>query len=329
MLNKESLDLLEKRIDAGYYLPKDESEDLPSAPQNNTEENEAYREKCQRILNSYKLKLQVYAQKEKAAIEAANAKEMADMANALIVDFDEKLSDEYESHKKESELMITKLRDDLAESKEISSRAIKRCDELSLTIKQLEAENKKLNDLVEEKEAEIAYYESDFSNNYVLEINGKVAGCATLNKKDEIQKESNLQDEIETLKSQLSDAEVQGMSMAAAMMIQGGFDFLSNIDVVKENKDSAFGETVLKHSLFGVKDKIGQQDYDKLRLKIGDISDQREKVQEEQKHSENERNETQKQQKVFNINVKQMNGGTGTFREILHDGETSKLPQED
>ena len=328
MLNKESLDLLEKRIDVGYYLPKDESEDLSSAPQNNTEEIEAYREKCQKILDSYKLKLQVYAQKEKAAIEAANAKEMADMANALILDFDEKLSDEYESHKKESELMIRKLRDDLAESKEISSRAIKRCDELSLTIKQLEAENKKLNDLVEEKEAEIAYYESGCSNNYVSEINGKVAGCATLNRK-ETQDESILQDEIETLKSQLSDAEAQGMSKAAAMMIEGGFDFLNNIDLVKENKDSAFGETVLKHSLSGVKDKIGQQDYDKLRLKIGDISDQREKVQEEQKHSENERNIALKQQKVFKIDVKQMNGGTGTFLEMLHDAETPKTPQKD
>lgn len=328
-MNKINFDLLEKGIDAGYYLPKDESEDLPSTPQNNTEEIEAYHEKCQGILDSYKLKLQVYEQKEKAAIEAAKAKNMVDMANALIVDFDEKLSAEYESHKKESELMITKLRDDLTESKDISSRAIKRCDELSLTIKQLEAEKKKLNDLVEEKEAEIAYYESDFSNNYVLEIDGKFAGCATLNKKAEIQKESNLQDEIEKLKSQLSDAEAQGMSKAAAMMIEGGFDFLSNIDVVKENKDSAFGETVLKHSLSGVKDKIGQQDYDKLRLKIGDISDQREKVQEEQRHNENERNIALKQQKVFKIDVKQMNGGTGTFLEMLHDAETPKPPQKD
>lgn len=327
-MNKINFDLLEKGIDAGYYLPKDESEVLPSTPQNNTEEIEAYHEKCQRILDSYKLKLQVYEQKEKAAIEAAKAKNMVDMANALIVDFDEKLSDEYESHKKESELMITKLRNDLAESKDISSSAIKRCDELSLTIKQLEAENKKLNDLLEEKEAEIAYYESDFSNKYVLEINGKVAGCATLNRKEN-QDEYILQDEIQTLKSQLSDAEAQGMSKAAAMMIGGGFDFLSNIDAVKENNESAFGETVLKHSLSGVKDKIGQQDYDKLRLKIGDISDQREKVQEEQRHNENERNIALKQQKVFKIDVKQMNGGTGTFLEMLHDAETHKPPQKD
>lgn len=59
-MNKINFDLLEKGIDAGYYLPKDESEDLPSTPQNNTEEIETYHEKCQRILDSYIRKVRIF-----------------------------------------------------------------------------------------------------------------------------------------------------------------------------------------------------------------------------------------------------------------------------
>lgn len=74
----------------------------------------------------------------KAAIDAANAKGLADMANAVIADFDHKLANDFEEYKQTAEGRIKKLRDDLAEAREISDNALKRCDDLSAKVEILD-----------------------------------------------------------------------------------------------------------------------------------------------------------------------------------------------
>lgn len=84
----------------------------------------------------------------KAAIDAANAKGLADMANAVIADFDHKLANDFEEYKQTAEGRIKKLRDDLAEAREISDNALKRCDDLSAKVEILDRKKQNMSNCI-------------------------------------------------------------------------------------------------------------------------------------------------------------------------------------
>ena len=117
-------------VQSGKYLPKDEQNDLPSLPEGASEENIRFREECSRTLELYRQKLQIYEEREKAASQLSDATTVVGEVNTKIAKFNTDLADEYEQYKKESTAKIESLRADLAESKDISTNALNRCDEL-------------------------------------------------------------------------------------------------------------------------------------------------------------------------------------------------------
>ena len=282
-MEKEQYMLLDRGVEEGRYLSKNKQEEIPSLPKGANEEEEKFYKECKHVMETCKIKMQSYEQKAKAAIEAAKAKDIADMANVLTTDFNKNLEEEYQLYKVTSEEKIKKLREDLAEAKDISSNALNRCDEYNNQIIQLQGEIKKLEKTIEEKEEQIAYYEADFPNGYVLEINGKVAGL--LEKRDEGELNLLLQEkeeEIENLKETLEKSENGAKVKVATVMVESGVAYLSNIKKVTKNEEVSFGEKLLKHMVSdNCISHIGQQAVDKLRNKISYITDQREKAEEE------------------------------------------------
>ena len=282
-MEKEQYMLLDRGVEEGRYLSKNKQEEIPSLPKGANEEEEKFYKECKHVMETCKIKMQSYEQKAKAAIEAAKAKDIADMANVLTTDFNKNLEEEYQLYKVTSEEKIKKLREDLAEAKDISSNALNRCDEYNNQIIQLQGEIKKLEKTIEEKEEQIAYYEADFPNGYVLEINGKVAGL--LEKRDEGELNLLLQEkeeEIENLKETLETSENGAKVKVATVMVESGVAYLSNIKKVTKNEEVSFGEKLLKHMVSdNCISHIGQQAVDKLRNKISYITDQREKAEEE------------------------------------------------
>lgn len=306
-------------VQSGKYLPKDEQNDLPSLPEGASEETTRFREECNRTLELYRQKLQIYEAREKAASQLSDAANMVGEVNLKIAKFNTELSDEYEQYKKESADKIDSLRADLAESKDISTNALNRCDELGKQVKKLETEKRQLKKKLEEKEEELAYYEADIPRGYIMETDDGVLGMCAEEKQDSARL-ADLKEENATLKAMLADNENKGMVEMAHLMIQNGIDYLADVKKVSDDDKSSFGEKVLKHTISGkCETYLEQQEIDKLRNAIGHITDKREEAQETVQKKEEENRERMASAKPIHIGtVKQMNGGQGTFQEIDH-----------
>ena len=310
---------LEERVKAGEYLPKGNLAKLPDMPDNPTDEVVKIREECNRTLELYRQKLQIYETREKAASQLSDAANMVGEVNLKIAKFNTELSDEYEQYKKESADKIDSLRADLAESKDISTNALNRCDELGEQVKKLETEKRQLKKKLEEKEEELAYYESDIPRGYIMETDDGVLGMCAEEKQDSARL-ADLKEENATLKSMITESQEQGMVEMAHLMIQNGIDYLADVKKVSDDDKSSFGEKVLKHTISGkCETYLEQQEIDKLRNAIGHITDKREEAQETVQKKEEENRERMASAKPIHIGtVKQMNGGQGTFQEIDH-----------
>lgn len=306
-------------VQSGKYLPKDEQNDLPSLPEGASEETTRFREECNRTLELYRQKLQIYEAREKAASQLSDAANMVGEVNLKIAKFNTELSDEYEQYKKESADKIDSLRADLAESKDISTNALNRCDELGEQVKKLETEKRQLKKKLEEKEEELAYYESDIPRGYIMETDDGVLGMCAEEKQDSARL-ADLKEENATLKSMITESQEQGMVEMAHLMIQNGIDYLADVKKVSDDDKSSFGEKVLKHTISGeCKKHLGQQEIDKLIIAISRVTDKREEAQETVQKKEEENRERMASAKPIHIGtVKQMNGGQGTFQEIDH-----------
>lgn len=306
-------------VQSGKYLPKDEQNDLPSLPEGASEETTRFREECNRTLELYRQKLQIYEASEKAASQLSDAANMVGEVNLKIAKFNTELSDEYEQYKKESADKIDSLRADLAESKDISTNALNRCDELGEQVKKLETEKRQLKKKLEEKEEELAYYESDIPRGYIMETDDGVLGMCAEEKQDSARL-ADLKEENATLKSMITESQEQGMVEMAHLMIQNGIDYLADVKKVSDDDKSSFGEKVLKHTISGeCKKHLGQQEIDKLIIAISRVTDKREEAQETVQKKEEENRERMASAKPIHIGtVKQMNGGQGTFQEIDH-----------
>lgn len=306
-------------VQSGKYLPKDEQNDLPSLPEGASEETTRFREECNRTLELYRQKLQIYEAREKAASQLSDAANMVGEVNLKIAKFNTELSDEYEQYKKESADKIDSLRADLAESKDISTNALNRCDELGEQIKKLETEKRQLKKKLEEKEEELAYYESDIPKGYIIETDDGVLGMCAEEKQDSARL-ADLKEENATLKAMLADNENKGMVEMAHLMIQNGIDYLADVKKVSDDDKSSFGEKVLKHTISGkCETYLEQQEIDKLRNAIGHITDKREEAQETVQKKEEENRERMASAKPFHIDtVKQFNAGQGLFKETDH-----------
>lgn len=306
-------------VQSGKYLPKDEQNDLPSLPEGASEETTRFREECNRTLELYRQKLQIYEAREKAASQLSDAANMVGEVNLKIAKFNTELSDEYEQYKKKSADKIDSLRADLAESKDISTNALNRCDELGEQVKKLETEKRQLKKKLEEKEEELAYYESDIPRGYIMETDDGVLGMCAEEKQDSARL-ADLKEENATLKSMITESQEQGMVEMAHLMIQNGIDYLADVKKVSDDDKSSFGEKVLKHTISGeCKKHLGQQEIDKLIIAISRVTDKREEAQETVQKKEEENRERMASAKPIHIGtVKQMNGGQGTFQEIDH-----------
>ena len=306
-------------VQSGKYLPKDEQNDLPSLPEGASEENIRFREECNRTLELYRQKLQIYETREKAASQLSDAANMVGEVNLKIAKFNTELSDEYEQYKKESADKIDSLRADLAESKDISTNALNRCDELGEQVKKLESEKRQLKKKLEEKEEELAYYEADIPGGYIMVTDDGVLGMCAEEKQDSARL-ADLKEENATLKSMIAESQEQGMVEMAHLMIQNGIDYLADVKKVSDDDKSSFGEKVLKHTISGeCKKHLGQQEIDKLIIAISRVTDKREEAQETVQKKEEENRERMASAKPIHIGtVKQMNGGQGTFQEIDH-----------
>lgn len=293
--------------------------DLPSLPEGASEETTRFREECNRTLELYRQKLQIYEAREKAASQLSDAANMVGEVNLKIAKFNTELSDEYEQYKKESADKIDSLRADLAESKDISTNALNRCDELGEQVKKLETEKRQLKKKLEEKEEELAYYESDIPRGYIMETDDGVLGMCAEEKQDSARL-ADLKEENATLKSMITESQEQGMVEMAHLMIQNGIDYLADVKKVSDDDKSSFGEKVLKHTISGeCKKHLGQQEIDKLIIAISRVTDKREEAQETVQKKEEENRERMASAKPIHIGtVKQMNGGQGTFQEIDH-----------
>ncbi len=306
-------------VQSGKYLPKDEQNDLPSLPEGASEETTRFREECNRTLELYRQKLQIYEAREKAASQLSDAANMVGEVNLKIAKFNTELSDEYEQYKKESADKIDSLRADLAESKDISTNALNRCDELGKQVKKLETEKRQLKKKLEEKEEELAYYEADIPGGYIMVTDDGVLGMCAEEKQDSARL-ADLKEENATLKSMIAESQEQGMVEMAHLMIQNGIDYLADVKKVSDDDKSSFGEKVLKHTISGeCKKHLGQQEIDKLIIAISRVTDKREEAQEMVQKKEEENRERMASAKPIHIGtVKQMNGGQGTFQEIDH-----------
>ena len=311
--------VLADRVEAGAYLPKKMASSLPSLPEGASEENILFYEECNRTLELYRQKLQIYEEREKAASLLSDATNVVGEVNTKIAKFNTELSDEYEQYKKDSKAKIESLRADLAEAKDISSNALNRCDELGKQIKKLESEKRQLKTKLEEKEEELAYYEADIPNGCIMEADDGVWGICAEERQNSAQV-ADLQEENDTLKSMVADSKNQGMVEMAHVMIQNGIDYLADVKKVSDDDKSSFGEKVLKHTISGkCETYLEQQEIDKLRNAIGHITDKREEAQEMARKKEEENRERMANAKPIHIGtVKQMNGGQGTFQEIEH-----------
>lgn len=306
-------------VQSGKYLPKDEQNDLPSLPEGASEETTRFREECNRTLELYRQKLQIYEAREKAASQLSDAANMVGEVNLKIAKFNTELSDEYEQYKKESADKIDSLRADLAESKDISTNALNRCDELGKQVKKLETEKRQLKKKLEEKEEELAYYEADIPRGYIMETDDGVLGMCAEEKQDSARL-ADLKEENATLKSMITESQEQGMVEMAHLMIQNGIDYLADVKKVSDDDKSSFGEKVLKHTISGeCKKHLGQQEIDKLIIAISRVTDKREEAQETVQKKEEENRERMASAKPFHIDtVKQFNAGQGLFKETDH-----------
>lgn len=306
-------------VQSGKYLPKDEQNDLPSLPEGASEENIRFREECNRTLELYRQKLQIYETREKAASQLSDAANMVGEVNLKIAKFNTELSDEYEQYKKESADKIDSLRADLAESKDISTNALNRCDELGEQVKKLETEKRQLKKKLEEKEEELAYYEADIPGGYIMVTDDGVLGMCAEEKQDSARL-ADLKEENATLKSMIAESQEQGMVEMAHLMIQNGIDYLADVKKVSDDDKSSFGEKVLKHTISGeCKKHLGQQEIDKLIIAISRVTDKREEAQETVQKKEEENRERMASAKPFHIDtVKQFNAGQGLFKETDH-----------
>lgn len=306
-------------VQSGKYLPKDEQNDLPSLPEGASEETTRFREECNRTLELYRQKLQIYETREKAASQLSDAANMVGEVNLKIAKFNTELSDEYEQYKKESADKIDSLRADLAESKDISTNALNRCDELGEQVKKLETEKRQLKKKLEEKEEELAYYEADIPGGYIMVTDDGVLGMCAEEKQDSARL-ADLKEENATLKSMIAESQEQGMVEMAHLMIQNGIDYLADVKKVSDDDKSSFGEKVLKHTISGeCKKHLGQQEIDKLIIAISRVTDKREEAQETVQKKEEENRERMASAKPFHIDtVKQFNAGQGLFKETDH-----------
>ena len=288
-------------------------------PEGASEETTRFREECNRTLELYRQKLQIYEAREKAASQLSDAANMVGEVNLKIAKFNTELSDEYEQYKKESADKIDSLRADLAESKDISTNALNRCDELGKQVKKLETEKRQLKKKLEEKEEELAYYEADIPGGYIMVTDDGVLGMCAEEKQDSARL-ADLKEENATLKSMIAESQEQGMVEMAHLMIQNGIDYLADVKKVSDDDKSSFGEKVLKHTISGeCKKHLGQQEIDKLIIAISRVTDKREEAQEMVQKKEEENRERMASAKPIHIGtVKQMNGGQGTFQEIDH-----------
>ena len=310
---------LEERVKAGEYLPKGNLAKLPDMPDNPTDEVVKIREECSRTLELYRQKLQIYEEREKAVSQLSDAANMVGEVNLKIAKFNTELSDEYEQYKKESADKIDSLRADLAESKDISTNALNRCDELGEQVKKLETEKRQLKKKLEEKEEELAYYEADIPRGYIMVTDDGVLGMCAEEKQDSARL-ADLKEENVTLKAMLADNENKGMVEMAHLMIQNGIDYLADVKKVSDDDKSSFGEKVLKHTISGeCKKHLGQQEIDKLIIAISRVTDKREEAQEMLQKKEEENRERMASAKPFHIDtVKQFNAGLGLFKETDH-----------
>lgn len=306
-------------VQSGKYLPKDEQNDLPSLPEGASEETTRFREECNRTLELYRQKLQIYETREKAASQLSDAANMVGEVNLKIAKFNTELSDEYEQYKKESADKIDSLRADLAESKDISTNALNRCDELGEQVKKLETEKRQLKKKLEEKEEELAYYEADIPGGYIMVTDDGVLGMCAEEKQDSARL-ADLKEENATLKSMIAESQEQGMVEMAHLMIQNGIDYLADVKKVSDDDKSSFGEKVLKHTISGeCKKHLGQQEIDKLIIAISRVTDKREEAQETVQKKEEENRKRMASAKPFHIDtVKQFNAGQGLFKETDH-----------
>lgn len=318
-MDLELYQVLADGVDAGAYLPKKMVSNLPSLPEGASEETTRFREECNRTLELYRQKLQIYEAREKAASQLSDAANMVGEVNLKIAKFNTELSDEYEQYKKESADKIDSLRADLAESKDISTNALNRCDELGKQVKKLETEKRQLKKKLEEKEEELAYYEADIPGGYIMVTDDGVLGMCAEEKQDSARL-ADLKEENATLKSMIAESQEQGMVEMAHLMIQNGIDYLADVKKVSDDDKSSFGEKVLKHTISGeCKKHLGQQEIDKLIIAISRVTDKREEAQEMVQKKEEENRERMASAKPIHIGtVKQMNGGQGTFQEIDH-----------
>lgn len=317
-MDLELYQVLADGVDAGAYLPKKMVSNLPSLPEGASEENIRFREECSRTLELYRQKLQIYEEREKAASQLSDATTVVGEVNTKIAKFNTDLADEYEQYKKESTAKIESLRADLAESKDISTNALNRCDELGEQIKKLESEKRQLKKKLEEKE-ELAYYEADIPRGYIMVTDDGVLGMCAEEKQDSARL-ADLKEENVTLKAMLADNENKGMVEMAHLMIQNGIDYLADVKKVSDDDKSSFGEKVLKHTISGeCKKHLGQQEIDKLIIAISRVTDKREEAQETVQKKEEENRERMASAKPFHIDtVKQFNAGQGLFKETDH-----------
>lgn len=318
-MDLELYQVLADGVEAGAYLPKKMVSNLPSLPEGASEENIRFREECNRTLELYRQKLQIYEAREKAASQLSDAANMVGEVNLKIAKFNTELSDEYEQYKKESADKIDSLRADLAESKDISTNALNRCDELGEQVKKLETEKRQLKKKLEEKEEELAYYEADIPRGYIMETDDGVLGMCAEEKQDSARL-ADLKEENATLKSMIAESQEQGMVEMAHLMIQNGIDYLADVKKVSDDDKSSFGEKVLKHTISGeCKKHLGQQEIDKLIIAISRVTDKREEAQETVQKKEEENRERMASAKPFHIDiVKQFNAGQGLFKETDH-----------
>lgn len=356
-LTKEKYNELSARIDAGEFLVASPGDDvLPALPDNADDAMESFYADCQKVISSYKTKMEVYEQKTKAAVAAANAKGLADMANAVITDFDQKLMVDFEVYKQVAEERIKKLREDLAEAREISDNALKRCDDLSAKVEELDFEKSRFEYMYYDSDAKADYFEGicrgkkpdqkmeetlgifltrDDTNvadalGFVLandDGNGEDEAVKQMDDEMDAMKEKD--NEIRKLKEQLKAQEQEALAKMAFMMINNGIAYLVNINKVKEDQ-STFGEKVLKHLLDGdCKMAIGDQNDDKLRSAISRISDKREAALDARNEQLENRARAAAQPATVHNEIKQVVVGDGKFLENPSAGDVTKFLEEE
>ncbi len=305
IITDETYNDLKSQIEAGNflmnaYLPVS----LPQLPEEASDDTNEYYEKCQDTLLIYQAKIKAMVGQMESLRKIVDEKGATDRANSLVANYDKKLEEEYLRYKDMSE----GLRRDLAEAKDISANALRRCDDYKEQVTLLQEKIKSLEKtIVEKDQLLVEYYGADLP--LVVEIDGEPTKLLSPKpKKGRLaQQLKEKEEEIAALRESQEAIVKDTMENVAIAMIQTGKDHLTDVKKVKDN-EVRIGENVLKHIVSDYcADHFDQDTLNKLKILFFDIADLRDHAKAEIAEKTAPVSTT--------VNIKQLNTGSGTFHE--------------